>query len=149
MKRILHLPLAPLSINAVYCKNRSWTTPEYKEWSSGVFHRLSTEDNLQAMADLREFFNPAKHAYIIGLKFYYPSSILYTKKGALSARAHDISNIEKPLIDLIFLPKFYDQPSPYGCKNLNVDDKFIIDMRSQKLASDEHRIEVELSIQSI
>lgn len=130
----------------MYCKNRAFKSPAFNEWSSGIFHRLSSEENLQAMKNIREFFNPATHAVHVDLKFYYPSNILYTKKGSVSAKSHDISNVEKPLIDLIFLPTYYNKSIPYGCPNLNMDDKYITSMRSQKLAADEHRIEIELQI---
>ena len=146
MKRSITLPIKAFSINSVYCKNRSFKTQSYKEWSMQVFHRLSTEENLQALQDLREFFDPKIHSYSINLKFYYPSDILYTKKGSLSARAHDISNIEKPLIDLLFLPVYHNKPAPYGCPNLNIDDKFISEMSSKKLSADAHKIEIELQI---
>ena len=146
MKRVIILPIKALSINAMYCKNRSWKTSEYNDWSAAVFHKLDTEENLQALQELREFFDSSKHGYAVNLKFYYPKEILFTKKGSLSARAHDLSNIEKPIIDLIFLPCYFDKSSPYGCKNLNIDDKFIYELSSKKLAAEEHRIEIELSI---
>lgn len=130
----------------MYCKNRAFKTQAYNEWASAVFHKLSSEENLQKLSELRNFFDPKSHAYEIDLKFYYPSKVLYTKAGGLSARAHDISNIEKPLIDLIFLPVYFKKPIPYGCQNLNIDDKYITSMSSKKLASDEHHIEIKLRI---
>ena len=130
----------------MHCKNRSWTTQAYKDWSATVFHRLSSEENLKALEDLREFFDSEKHSYKVDIKFTYPKNILFTKKGSMSARAHDLSNIEKPLIDLIFLPCYFDKPSPYGCKNLNIDDKFISALSSKKLPGDEHFIEIDLTI---
>lgn len=148
MKQTITLPLKAFSINAMYCRNRAWKSQAFNEWSSRVFHKLDTKDNLEAMTALREFFDPSKHCFEVSLKFFYPEDILFTKKGALSARAHDISNIEKPLIDLIFLPTYYDKPSPYGCKNINIDDKFITKMSSEKLQGDEHKIEIEIVISS-
>ena len=133
----------------MFCKNRNWKTQAYHEWTAQVFHRLSSADNLSMMKDLREFFDPLLHSYVLDLRFFYPSEVLYTKKGALSARAHDISNIEKPLIDLLFLPTYHDKPFPNGCKNLNIDDKFISEMSSKKLPADDHRIEIDIQIQAI
>ena len=130
----------------MFCKNRSFKTAAFNDWSAQIFHALSSEKNLEAFTDLREFFNPETHGYAVDLKFYYPRDILFTKKGSLSARAHDLSNIEKPLIDLIFLPSYFNKSVPYGCKNLNIDDKFIYELSSKKLPSNEHKIEIELSI---
>lgn len=146
MKRTITLSLKPLSINAMYCKNRSWKTAEYNTWSAAFFHKLDVEENVQIMEDLREFFNPKKHGYSIDLKFYYPKDTLFTKKGTLSSRAHDLSNVEKPLIDLLFLPVYFDKCSPYGCKNLNIDDKFIYELSSKKLPAKEYKIEINISI---
>lgn len=147
MKAEISLPLKAFSINSMFHKNRSWTTKEYKDWSAQVFFKLANYE--KTFEDLRNFFDPKKHGFAIDLKFYYPSNILYTKSGSLSARAHDISNIEKPLIDLLFLPTFFEKSVPYGCKNLNIDDKFIIDMRSKKLPAEEHRIDIEIQVVSI
>ena len=149
MKRTITLPLKAFSINAMTGRDIRHKSHAYIEWSAEVFNKLSTDENLDTIAELREFFDSEKHYYIIDLKFYYPSNVLYTKKGSLSARAHDLSNIEKPLIDLLFLPTYYDQPSPYGCKNLNIDDKYIKKLSSEKLPSEEHKIEIELTITSL
>ena len=146
MKQTLILPLKAFSINSMYCKNRAFKTQAYNDWAASVFHRLSSEENAAKLADLRESFDPKKHSYVVDLAFYYPSKVLYTKAGGLSARAHDISNIEKPLIDLIFLPVYHGRSVPNGCDNLNIDDKFISEMRSRKLAAEEYRIEIELQI---
>jgi len=130
----------------MYCKTRSYTTTEYKTWQYAFFHKIDTESNLKAFADLREAFNPKKQAFIVNIITYYPHDILYTKKGTLSSKAHDRSNVEKPIVDLIFLPKYFNQESPYGCKNLNIDDKYILDISSKKRASEEAHIEIEIEI---
>jgi len=146
MKRIISIEHKPFSINSMYCKNRAYKSADYNKWSADIFYKLASDENLQAFHDLREFFDPLKHGYIVNLVSYYPRDILFTKKGGLSARAHDLSNIEKPIIDLIFLPCYYNKSTPYGCHNLNIDDKFIYELSSKKLPADGHRIEIELSI---
>ena len=146
MKRTLTIPVKSFSINTMFCKNRAFTTSDYKTWAYSIFHRLDTEDNLQAFEDLRTAFDVKKHAYSVSIITYFPFETLYTKKGILSSRAFDLSNIEKPLIDLIFLPKYFDQPSPYGIANLNIDDKYIIDLSSKKRAAPEHRIDIEIEV---
>lgn len=132
----------------MYCKNRAFKSPAFNQWAANIFHKLDTEENLEIFKELREFFDEEKHGFIVNLKFFYPKDILYTKKGQLSAKCHDISNIEKPIIDLLFLPVYYKKPSPYGCKNLNIDDKYILSMQSSKHVADEHRMEIEIQIVS-
>jgi len=69
----------------------------------------------------------------------------------LSSKAFDVSNMKKPLIDLIFLPKYFNQKPPYGAKNLNIDDKYITDLSSKKRISptDEPYIEAVLRVESL
>lgn len=150
MKRTIMVDHPAFSINKMYNNRRSFgTSAAFKQWTAGLFHKLSTEQNLQSFTDLREFFNPKSHCFNLDLTFTFPSKVYYTKEGQMSARCFDISNIEKPLIDLIFLPEYYKKPSPYGCKNLNIDDKYIRSMRSRKISGDMHRIQIDIEIQSL
>lgn len=127
-------------------RDKRHKTAEAHEWSHTVLHYLSQEPNKQSLKELREHFEPKKHAYKLDLTFYYPHEILHTKDGRISAKSHDISNIEKPLIDLIFLPKYFDQTPPYGAQNLKIDDKYILEMTSRKKAATEHGIDVNIEI---
>lgn len=133
----------------MYCKNRSYTTTDYRDWSCQFFHKIETEDNIKALKELREAFNEDTDAYEVFIETYVPKKILYTKAGKLSARDFDRSNIEKPIIDLLFFPKYFKEPSPYGCKNLNIDDRFIIDCRSKKKASDGEGFELKIHIKIV
>jgi hypothetical protein len=152
MKEIkLVLKIKPFSINAMFAKSRGFTTAKYKDWSYQVFHQLDTEENLKKMAEFKEEFDPLVNCIHLHLKSSYPKSVFIKKAGGISSRTHDISNIEKPLIDLIFDEKYEKKPSPYGCKNLAINDKFITKMISEKLISDDedYRIEIDLSIQDL
>ena len=146
MKVHLDLHLPAFSINAVYTKNRCWKTSEYKEWSSNVFHQLNSDHNLEKLEQIRNAFNSKTDGFIVTLIHFYPKETLFTNKGSISSRSHDLSNIEKPLIDLLFLPTYFNQPHPYGCKNLNVDDKFILELHSYKKPALKHKIEITIEI---
>lgn len=132
----------------MYYNNRAVKTTEARQWSCSIFDILAQPANQEKFARLRDFFDKNKHGISIELIAYYPESIFYTKKGTISSRTFDISNWEKPLIDLIFLPKYMDQPVPYGCPNLNADDKYIIDMRSSKKPAESHQIYIKIQIVS-
>jgi hypothetical protein len=110
---------------------------------------LALKENKKKLKELRQYFDPKKHVYKVDLTFFYPKHVLHKKEGGISARAHDLSNVEKPLIDLIFLPMFYDRPSPYGAKNLNIDDKYITDLRSRKRVGKDFRVRVTLNIKDL
>ena len=133
----------------MFCRDKRHKTIEAQEWSCSVLVALALKENKKKLKELRQYFDPKKHVYKVDLTFFYPKHVLHKKEGGISARAHDLSNGEKPLIDLIFLPMFYDRPSPYGAKNLNIDDKYIIDLRSRKRVGKDFRIRVTLNIKDL
>ena len=149
MRRVITLKLKPFSINAMFCRDKRHKTIEAQEWSCSILVALALKENKKKLKELRQYFDPKKHVYKVDLTFFYPKHVLHKKEGGISARAHDLSNIEKPLIDLIFLPMFYDRPSPYGAKNLNIDDKYITDLRSRKRVGKDFRIRVTLNIRDL
>ena len=149
MRRVITLKLKPFSINAMFCRDKRHKTIEAQEWSCSVLVALALKENKKKLKELRQYFDPKKHVYKVDLTFFYPKHVLFRKDGGISARAHDLSNVEKPLIDLVFLPMFYDRPSPYGAKNLNIDDKYIVDLRSRKRVGKDFRIRVTLNIKDL
>ena len=149
MRRVVTLKLKPFSINAMFCRDKRHKTIEAQEWSCSVLVALALKENKKKLKELRQYFDPMKHVYKVDLTFFYPKHVLYRKDGGISARAHALSNVEIPLIDLVFLPMFYDRPSPYGAKNLNIDDKYITDLRSRKRVGKDFRIRVTLNIKEL
>jgi hypothetical protein len=149
VRRVITLKLKPFSINAMFCRDKRHKTIEAQEWSCSVLVALALKENKKKLKELRQHFDPLKHIYKVDLTFFYPKHVLFRKDGGISARAHDLSNVEKPLIDLVFLPMFYDRPSPYGAKNLNIDDKYITDLRSRKRVGKDFRIRVTLNIKEL
>lgn len=146
MKHFITLPIKAFSINKMSYRDKRYKTKEAQDWSHTVLHHLSQKENKKKLKELRDYFDPKKHAYKLDLTFYYPKEILHTKDGRISAKSHDISNVEKPLIDLLFLPKYFDEKPPYGAENLNVDDKYLVDMTSRKRAAETHGIEIDIEI---
>ena len=149
VRRLITLKLKPFSINAMFCRDKRHKTIEAQEWSSSILVALALKENKKKLKELRQHFDYKKHVYKVDLTFFYPKHVLYTKEGPISARAHDLSNIEKPLIDLIFLPLYYDRPSPYGAKNLNIDDKYITHLISKKRAGKSFKIKVSIQIKAL
>ena len=146
MKRKLTIPSKAFSINAMTYRDKRTKTAAFYEWSHTVLHLLNSEENQKAFSDLRDHFDPTVHAVEATMTAYYPKEVLFTKKGMISAKSFDITNIEKPLVDLIFLPVYFDKPSPYGVKNFNNDDKYLVSFTSKKRFSDKYMIEFEISI---
>ena len=133
----------------MFCRDKRHKTIEAQEWSCSVLVALALKENKKKLKELRQYFDPMKHVYKVDLTFFYPKHVLFRKDGGIAAMAHDLSNVEKPLIDLVFLPMFYDRPSPYGAKNLNIDDKYITDLRSRKRVGKDFRIRVTLNIKDL
>lgn len=133
----------------MYYRDRSVKTTEARHWTYEVFDVLNQSENQEKLENLRNFFEKKKHAYCVELIAYYPEELYYTKAGDMSSRTFDISNWEKPLIDLIFLPKYHKQTAPNGCPNLNVDDRYLKKMSSLKLPSDTHKIYIKIQIESL
>jgi hypothetical protein len=98
------------------------------------------------LKQLREAFDPQLHCYAIDLTFYYEHADFYTKKGQVSSKTQDLSNCEKILIDCICLPKFFTEYPPYGIENLNVDDRFVVDLVSRKRPADKQAVHFTISI---
>lgn len=149
MKRGFSLrDLKPFSVNATNCvsNGRLIKTSQAREWQSQVFHRLSNKDAEHALTELREFFDPKVHAIAFECTAYYPEAEFYTKKQEISAKTIDNSNWEKALVDCVFLPKYALQEAPYGCKNLQLDDKYLVDLFSFKRATKEKEPRIDFTI---
>jgi len=146
MRRTITLKLKPFSINAMFCRDKRHKTIEAQEWSCSVLVALASKENKKKLKALREHFDPTHHVYKVELTFFYPKHVLHRKDGQISGRAHDLSNVEKPLVDLLFLPAFYDR---YSCKNLNVDDKFITHLVSKKCVGKSFKIKINIYIKDL
>lgn len=127
-------------------RNKAFKKKDALDWEHTVMHHLSKQETKTKLKNLREYFDKNQHGYIVELKFYFPEEILFTKKGHLSSRAHDLTNVEKPLVDLLFLPCYFEKKPPYGCENLNIDDKYLIRCLSEKQIADTHRIDISIEI---
>lgn len=139
MRRKFVLPIKGLSINSMfYAEKRFGLNQEARTWVDTVCVLLSRSENAQKMQELREAFDPAKNAYAVQLKYYYPKDIYYTKDGKLSRRALDLTNVEKPLVDVLFLEKYR--------VGLLTDDCVLKSCHSVKLPSDDWKIEITIKI---
>ena len=71
---------------------------------------------------------------------------LYTAKEALSSKAHDCTNFEKPIVDLLCLPSYYGTNAPYSMLNLNVDDKYVTRVISTKCHGLADRLDIIIKV---
>lgn len=142
MRVKLRLNVKALSINATYYANRNHgKTAEAKVWTAQVCTEINRY--YEQIKLIRDNFDADKHVFAINLKFITPK--FYTADGKLSAHSMDISNIEKSIIDILFIPS-YNGNGIYQCDNLDIDDKYITSMLSTKEYGLDYAIEVTLKL---
>ena len=149
MRQKLLLPLETFSINQVHCRDTRYVTADFKTWSCNVLRHIASNNNQKAINYIRENFDSNKHYLAVDIISYYPREKMFTMADSISSRIHDVSNIEKPLIDVIFLSKYHGKNSIYKGPNFNIDDKYIKKMSSMQLVGDDHLIEIYVEIRGL
>lgn len=143
------LDTKPCSVNSMYYGDGRTKTQKTREWSYQLFHQMNADDIQEKLKNLRENFDENTQLYNVEFYWQFPKDKLITKSGRLSKNIFDITNIEKSLADLIFLPKYFDMTNPYGVKNLNIDDVFMNRLVSEREKSpdDDWHVRIVISIQ--
>jgi len=83
-----------------------------------------------------------KHAIEVNLVHEIERKTFFNAKGEVSMRSKDLSNIEKPLIDLIFSPRYIER----GIPTIGIDDHFITKLYSEKKPGPINKISLIISI---
>lgn len=131
LQKTIQLSIGPFSINQMFTL-RNYKTASYKKWQEFFIHEMLRDNTQSALAEIREFFDPKKHAMSLKLQYYFPKSVLFNSSGTLSSRSFDLSNIEKNVIDLLCLPRTHEAADDWGAPNMNLDDKNIVRLVSEK-----------------
>jgi len=143
-KEKIRLPdCKPFSINMAYYKKTMTLTRECRAWRTTIFKALKHPENLEAMKNIREKFDPFKHGISVAISFGVKWSNFFTRSHTISKLSKDLTNVEKLLVDCIFDQKFYERGD---IENLNIDDKHIIKLYSEKIPRDSWEIVVELGL---
>lgn len=143
------LNVEPFSVNRTYYRDRRVKTQDFRDWELQVIQALNRAEPQAQLAKLRSAFDAKKHGFVVKFDFYFPKSVLYNKQGLISSRAEDLSNVEKPLLDLVFLPKYHVQAFPWGCHNVNADDKSVLRLVSSKLVALDGKFRTTVSIKLV
>jgi hypothetical protein len=128
------LPLEPFSVNRTYSRDKRFKTSAFKAWEIAAFEAIGCAEPQRQLKELREFTAGKTFVYSVEFAFHCPR--LITKSGTISNQVEDLSNVEKPLLDVLFLPKVHIQLYPYGVKNVNCDDRYVTKLVSSKQAAD-------------
>jgi len=125
----------PFSINKAYYRNRQ-LTQDARKWRKEFLLQLQDKNIQKDLAAFHAEFDPKLHGIKASYRFCFPSDKLLTKKGTVSARSCDLTNIEKLVQDNIFDNRFNGRKiDNIIISNLDIDDKFIIQCHSCKILS--------------
>lgn len=127
------------SINKAYYKQTFNRTRECRDWAHGIVAALQTPDNLAAVYAFKQKFDASNDAIGVFFKFGVPRSAFYTKSNDISRFSLDLTNVEKLLLDIIFDKK-------YGHHALDLDDKLVVQLVSEKVPADGFAIDIGLRI---
>lgn len=138
----ISIPLPAISINRWTGASKRFISSEARNWIQNVQHALSGPQTQQQLALLRDSFKPKKHSFLVSLAFVVPEKDFYNKQGLYSSRTCDLSNVEKPIIDLLFL----ERHETAGYKNISWDDKYISELFSTKKSGSFYEIRIKICI---
>lgn len=120
------LPFKAYSVNDYFYNDRKHgKRKEAREWE----HKVNWELQKYDFSELRNSFDAKKHALKVTITFYY--SNFFTKSGKLNSKIYDLSNCEKPLLDLLLNPVNFG-PAPFMSPNLNIDDCKVVELLCYK-----------------
>lgn len=128
------LPIKPFSVNAMTYRDTRFKTAEFKSWANEVRNLLEEHKPLLDMA--MDFKDASQADFEVQITVLYPQHIFFNKLGQISAKTMDVSNIEKPLIDIIF-KDFMD-----------VDDRHIWKLISTKEPGANQRIDINIILET-
>lgn len=139
----------PFSVNKAYYKNRQ-LTQEARMWRSDFLLQLQQPEVLQQIQLLKKAWRSTEHALHVSYDFFYPYNLLLTKKGEVSKRSMDLTNIEKLVQDNLFESRYNGREiDGVIIENFDIDDKFIVCLRSRKLGHAQPHHEILITVQLV
>ena len=159
MKIILKIKTNPISVNSAYYSRNKQYNEKTRIWRANFLIQLQNSYNQHQISLLKKSFDPSKHCLRVCFIWYQPKDIIFNKAGQISLRGQDVDNLLKIPTDLLFDKKYCTEwlsilkgkeaklYSITSLKNIDLNDKFIIDTRSIKLpSSDDFHCTVEVEI---
>lgn len=150
MKIKLKLKSSPISTNSAYYKRNKAFNENSRKWRATFFAELMKDSNMVQMEKFKAAFDQKKHMLRVCFTWFQPLDVLITKSGHISLRSMDVDNTLKIPTDCVFDSKYNQkwlsirsggEKKLYKdfstLKNLDINDKFIVDTRSIKLPSDD------------
>ena len=92
--------LEPKSVNSAYTLHGHKKLKTIIKWENRLYSSLMLYH--RKARDIKELFEPTEHVLTVDYILFYPSKIFWTKKGHISLRKMDWSNLPKLLDDIVF-----------------------------------------------
>ena len=141
------LKIKPFSVNRAYYKNRQ-LTQEARLWREDFLLQLQQSEVLQQIQLLKKEWCSTQHALSVSYDFFYPRKLLFTKKGEVSKRSMDLTNVEKLVQDNLFESRYNGREiDGVIIENFDIDDKFIVCLQSRKLAHNQPHHEILITVE--
>lgn len=135
MKSIeLSIPLKVFSINQMTYRDVRFKSAAFKDWATKVVAYIEECEQYKELMDIAQDHKLNGGIFDIEIEAVYPHYEFYNKQGSVSSKTIDVTNFEKPLIDIIF------------GQIMDVNDKYIVNMVSCKIPGSHHHIKVSISL---
>lgn len=124
------VPLKPFSVNQYHYRDKRHKTAEARAYEAAFLAELEDHKMLLDMAaDIKNGSTVS-----VELCFEWPPHIYYNKAGQISSKTMDLSNVEKPILDLIF------------GQYMDVNDKVVTRLLSTKRPGPRHSIKIKIEL---
>ena len=124
----LNLPMKAFSVNQVSTRDVRFKTGAYKAWASEFLYRISEYD----FSELQQAYEKHRGVLSVHIVAIYPEQIYYNSFGKISSKTFDVSNIEKPILDLLFNT------------SLGIDDRNVEWMTSRKCSGSDFALDIRI-----
>jgi len=115
----------------MYYRDGRVKKPEFRRWEESVATWMYDSGEGAKLSELGKTFNPLEQNVEVTVELRYPEQRFTNKAGIISSKTMDITNFEKPLVDMLFLERMSDT---HVYPNFRHDDKFITKLVSTKVA---------------
>lgn len=122
----------PFSVNAYHYRDKRHKTVEARAWEASVIRNLEPYE--KSLLELAEDYKKQGGYFTVTITAYYPPHIYYNLQEEISSKTVDITNFEKPTIDVVF------------GQVMQVNDKAIVRCTSQKLPGPFYALEIALKL---
>jgi predicted SpoU family rRNA methylase len=120
------------SVNAYSYRDKRHKTAEARAWEAQMLILL--DEHSKALGEMADDWKKHGGCFRAHITVLFPPHIFYNRDGAISSKTFDLTNIEKPIIDLIF------------GQIMEINDKTLVQVISEKLPGPLYAIEVSLEL---